>query len=222
MLGVGMGYSAAPLLRDLADSDPERYRQAVVRSAEFFNSHPYLAGLALGASVQAEYDKVPGEQVARLRTTLCSPLGALGDQVFWSGLVPALIAVTLIALSLGAGWWVVPVAFVLYAAVRLGTGWWALKTGLASGMNVAQAIAGSWLPAAARRLGPAAAFLVGAAVPVAAAWLWQAVKLEHFPLLATVVVVGLGLSARFGARVTAIRFALAALVLTLIWQWIPR
>ncbi len=222
MLGVGMGYSATPLLRELARSDPDRYKDAVVRSAEFFNAHPYLAGLALGASVRAEYEQVPGAQVARLRTTLCSPLGALGDQVFWSGLVPALISVTLIALALGAGWWTVGAAFVIYAAVRLATGWWALRTGLAAGMGVAQAIAGSWLPAAARWLGPAAAFLVGAAVPVTAAWLWHAVQLEHLPVLATVVVVGLGLSARFSAKVTAVRFALAALLLTLVWQWTIR
>ena len=68
MLGVGMGYAAEPLLKDLETSDPTRHAEAVVRSAEFFNCHPYLAGLALGATVRAEYEAVPGAQVARLRT----------------------------------------------------------------------------------------------------------------------------------------------------------
>ena len=30
----------------------------------------------------------PAPQIARLRTALCSPLGALGDELFWAGLVP--------------------------------------------------------------------------------------------------------------------------------------
>ena len=89
MLGVGMGYAAEPLLEDLKTVDPVRHGEAVVRSAEFFNCNPNLAGLALGATARAEYEAVPGTQIARLRTALCSPLGALGDELFWAGLVPA-------------------------------------------------------------------------------------------------------------------------------------
>ena len=96
MLGVGMGYAAEPLLDDLKTVDPVRHTEAVVRSAEFFNCHPNLAGLALGATTRAEYDGVPGAQIARLRTALCSPLGALGDQLFWAGLVPVLVGSTLV------------------------------------------------------------------------------------------------------------------------------
>ena len=48
MQGIGMGYAAEPLLRDLRVAEPGRYPEAVVRSAEFFNANPYLAGLALG------------------------------------------------------------------------------------------------------------------------------------------------------------------------------
>ena len=91
MLGVGMGYAAEPLLEDLKTVDPVRHGEAVVRSAEFFNCNPNLAGLALGATARAEYEAVPGPQIARLRTALCSPLGALGDELFWAGLVPALM-----------------------------------------------------------------------------------------------------------------------------------
>ena len=60
MLGVGMGYAAEPLLEDLKTVDPVRHSEAVVRSTEFFNCHPNLAGLALGAVVRAEYDALPG------------------------------------------------------------------------------------------------------------------------------------------------------------------
>src|SRR6185503_17489808 len=59
MLGVGMGYAAEPLLEDLKTVDPVRHGEAVVRSAEFFNCNPNLAGLALGATARAEYEAVP-------------------------------------------------------------------------------------------------------------------------------------------------------------------
>ena len=103
MLGVGMGYAAEPLLEDLKTVDPVRHGEAVVRSAEFFNCNPNLAGLALGATARAEYEAVPGVQIARLRTALCSPLGALGDELFWAGLVPTLVGLALAAVVLGAG-----------------------------------------------------------------------------------------------------------------------
>src|SRR4029079_3759463 len=126
MQGIGMGYAAEPLLADLRVADPVRHAAAVVRSAEFFNANPYLAGLALGASARAEYDAVPGQQVARLRTALAGPLGALGDGLFWAGILPATAGLALAAVALGARWWAVLGFLVIFNAVRLATGWWAL------------------------------------------------------------------------------------------------
>ena len=67
MIGIGMGFAAEPLLESLEDADSDRRREATARSSEFFNCHPYLAGLALGASVRAETDGVAGAQIQRLR-----------------------------------------------------------------------------------------------------------------------------------------------------------
>ena len=61
MLGVGMGYAAEPLLDDLKTIDPVRHSEAVVRSTDFFNCNPNLAGLALGATARAEYDARSGQ-----------------------------------------------------------------------------------------------------------------------------------------------------------------
>ncbi|MGH7629375.1 MAG: PTS system mannose/fructose/sorbose family transporter subunit IID [Gemmatimonadales bacterium] len=216
MLGVGMGYAAEPLLDDLKIADPQRHLEAVVRSAEFFNCNPNLAGLALGAEVRAEYDAAPGPQVARLRTALCSPLGALGDQLFWAGLVPALVGVTLALMTLGAGLWAIAAFLLAYNAVRIWTAAWSLRTGLAAGMNVAAAISRSWVPRAAAAVGPAAGFGVGLAVPLAAAW-----YLRPFPLTAGLGALGLtvlGMGAGYvgGPRYGALRYALAAVLLTLL------
>ena len=222
MLGLGMGYSAEPLLADLEQDDPERYREAVRRSASFFNCHPYLAGLALGASVRAEYDHVPGTHIERLRTALCSPLGALGDQLFWAGVLPALSAVTLIAVALGAGVWAVAGFLVVYNAVRVVTGWWALRTGLATGTRVGAVITGSWLPVAARRAGRVAAFLVGMAIPVAIHWLLGAGRLRAPLILVALALAGVAVSFIPRTRLSSARYGILLLCLILVWQWTIR
>lgn len=215
MLGLGMGYAAEPLLDGLKRVDPRRHTEAVVRSAEFFNSHPYLAGVAVGASVRAEYDGVPGEQVSRLRTALCSPLGALGDQLFWVGFVPALAGGTLAAVTLGAGWWAVGAFLIVFNIIRARTGVWALATGLKAGMRVGPAISASLLPRVAAVAMSVAAFSVGLCIPLVGHWL-----LEPFGrggLFGAVLgVVGAAASRVGGPRYTAPRFALVALVATLL------
>ena len=71
MQGVGMGVAEEPLLRDLrGGGNGTAYRSAVARGAHFFNAHPYLCGLAVGATARAEHEGVPAEQVERLRTAL--------------------------------------------------------------------------------------------------------------------------------------------------------
>lgn len=222
MLGVGMGYAAEPLLDDLRRIDPVRHTEAVVRSAQFFNSHPYLAGLALGASVRAEYDGAPGAQVSRLRTALCSPLGALGDQLFWAGLLPALIGLTLAALALGAGAWVVAAFLVVFNLVRAWTAGWALGTGLRSGMRVGAAINASLIPRAAVVAGAAAGFAVGLAAPLVAIWLAGA--LGRSELLGAVGIASAGVIASriAGPRYAAPKFALLAFGATLLFRWVTR
>ncbi|HUR94156.1 MAG TPA: PTS system mannose/fructose/sorbose family transporter subunit IID [Gemmatimonadales bacterium] len=220
MLGVGMGYAAEPLLEDLKTVDPVRHGEAVVRSTEFFNCNPNLAGLALGATVRAEYEAVPGEQIARLRTALCSPLGALGDELFWAGLVPALVGLALAGAVLGAGWWAIFGFLVLYNLVRLGTAVWALRTGLDAGMRVGAAIGGSWVPRAVARVGPLAGASVGLAVPVVAGWLLRGFGWSGAIGALAVAAVGGAVTRWFGPSLTSVRFALLAMGLLLFFRWI--
>jgi mannose PTS system EIID component len=218
MLGVGMGYAAEPLLEDLKAIDPVRHGEAVVRSAEFFNCHPNLAGLALGATARAEYEGVPGAQIVRLRTALCSPLGSMGDQLFWAGLVPSLVGFTLVALVLGASAWAILVFLLAYNLVRIWTGYWALRTGMASGMRVGTAIGGSWLPRAIEWAAPAAGFAVGLALPVVANWYLRGFGWSAAIGAAGVAVAGVALIRWFGPGLTSVRFALMAMVLLLLFR----
>jgi mannose PTS system EIID component len=218
MLGVGMGYAAEPLLEDLKAVDPVRHGEAVVRSAEFFNCNPYLAGLALGATTRAEYEAVPGPQIVRLRTALCSPLGSMGDQLFWAGLVPALVGIALIAAVLGAVWSAVVGFLLVYNAIRIWTGHWSLRVGMASGMRVGAAIASSWLPRAIEWVTPAAGFALGAVVPITAGWYLGNFGWAAAVGTAGVAVAGFALTRWFGPGLTSVRFALMAMILLLLFR----
>ena len=220
MLGVGMGYAAEPLLEDLKTVDPVRHGEAVVRSAEFFNCNPNLAGLALGATARAEYEAVPGTQIARLRTALCSPLGALGDELFWAGLVPVLMGLTLLAVVLGAGWWAIVGFLVLYNAARLATAVWALRTGLDAGMRVGSAIGASWIPRAVARIGPLAGAGVGMAIPAVAGWCLRGFGWTGVVGALAVAAVGAAVTRWFGPALTSVRFALLAMALLLFFRWL--
>ena len=221
MIGVGMGFAAQPLLEDLKSADPLRHAEASVRSADFFNSHPYLAGIALGALVRCEYDQLPGPQIARLRVALTSALGALGDQVFWAGIVPAAVGAALVGVALGAGLWWVGAILVFYLVIRIGTGIWALRTGLRSGARVGDAITQSWLRGAALRSGLAAGFLIGMAVPAVTGWLLRPLGYDTVLLAIATLAVGLVAGWKLGPRITAVKFGLGAvgLALLLAWGW---
>ena len=217
MGGIGVAFAARPLLE--ARVPVERRAEAIARSAEFFNSHPWLAGLAVGAEVRAEQDQVAPEQIRRLRTALGGPLGALGDRVIWAGIFPLLSGVAILG-SLALGW-MIPVAVVLIALlVRLEMTRWALACGLESGMQVAAVLKRSVLSRFGTSLGVAAAVAVGLAVPVFARSTIRVTGLEVPPMAV------LGLSALFlvivlraGARLPAHRLALVAGAFVLIlWQ----
>ena len=188
MLGVGMGYAAEPLLEDLKAVDPVRHGEAVVRSAEFFNCNPNLAGLALGATTRAEYEGVPGPQIVRLRTALCSPLGSMGDQLFWAGLVPALVGLTVVAVVLGAGWWAIGGFLLAYNAVRIWTGYWSLRTGMT------------------------------ALVPLVAMWYLTRFGWAGALGVAGVATAGVALTRWFGPGLTSVRFAVLAMLLLLFFR----
>jgi hypothetical protein len=162
---------------------------------------------------------VPGTQIARLRTALCSPLGALGDELFWAGLVPALVGLALVAVVLGAGWWAILGFLFLYNLVRFGTAVWALRTGLEAGMRVGAAISASWLPRAVARIGPVAGASVGFAIPVVAGWYLRGFGWTGAIGALAVAAVGAAVTRWFGPSLTSVRFALLAMGLLLFFRW---
>ena len=216
--GIGVGHAAAPMLREHFATRPvEVRRAAVARSAEFFNSHPYLAGIAVGAIVKAERDGVPGPVILRLRTALSGPLGAIGDQLIWAGEVPALIGFTL-ALVPWFGIWAVLMAVVIHNVLRFRLTSWGLDLGLREGLEIGAALQRSWLPRRAEDAQRLAAFAVGLAIPLAAWGLLAGLpRRGSFGVLAVVLFATfLAVAPATRSRVTGLRVGLALLTLALI------
>ena len=218
MLGLGVGVAEEPLLRDLKDG---QYRPAVARGARFFNAHPYLIGLAVGAAARAEHDGTPPDQIERLREALCGPLGSLGDRLVWAGWLPFLSGLTLVAVALGAGLGAVAAFLIIYNIGHVTLRWWALRAGWTHGARVSTALHHPALHKATALLGPAMAFAVGVALPVAARFL--AAPFPRWGQLGAVVTAGVAfLLLRWrGDRLSGLRVALglAAVALVVGWIW---
>jgi len=218
MLGLGVGVAEEPLLRDLADG---RYRSAVARGAHFFNAHPYMIGLAVGAAARAEHDGAAPDQIERLREALCGPLGSLGDRLVWAGWLPLLSGLSLAAIALGAGWVAVAGFLIIYNIGHVALRWWALYAGWTHGTRVSVALHNPVLQKAGALLGPAMALAVGVALPLSARFL--AAPFPRGGQLAAVVTAGLAfLALRWrGDRLNGLRLGLGlaavALVVGLIW-----
>jgi len=173
MMGVGFGHAVEPLLRTLrgrGEGGDARYREALARESRFFNGHPYLASVAIGAAARAEVDGEPPERIERLRQALCGPIGALGDRLVWAGWLPACSAIGLILLALGAQGWSVVVFLVLYNVVHVGLRVWGLRAGWRAGMRVAPTLSAPVLRRGLEVVGPLAAFAIGAALPAVLVW----------------------------------------------------
>ncbi len=216
MQGIGFGYAAEPALRDLEGGpDGARYGPALARQSRFFNSHPYLAGLAVGAAVRAEFDGEDPERIERLRVTLGAPLGSLGDRLIWASWLPACAAAGIVLVVLGAGAWSVLAFLALYNVAHMALRWWSLRAGWTLGMTVASAFQAPGLRIAGALAGPVAGLAVGFMLPFAFGWQVRGAATSTIAAAAAGALV-------FGvlARVVAARIsgaALAALVLGATW-----
>src|SRR5881396_2814798 len=210
-----------PAQTSRSPNDP-KYRPAVARGAHFFNAHPYLIGLAVGAAARAEHDGAAPDQIERLREALCGPLVSLGDRLVWAGWLPLLSGLTMAAIALGAGWIAVGAFLIVYNVGHVALRWWALQAGWTHGTRVSVALHHPVLQKAGAILSPAMGFAVGAALPLTAAYLsgpfdsWARVALA---IVAALSFVALRLR---GDRLNGLRLSLGlaavALVVAVLWQ----
>lgn len=169
MLGNGIGFSMEPALRLLPGGvhSPE-FKQALARQSRYFNAHPYLASVAVGALARAELDGEPPERIERFRTALCGPLGSVGDRLVWAGWLPFCSLVALAIFGFGGSTLEVVGGFLLlYNLGHLGLRAWGLRTGWRRGLGVASALANPVLRRGPEQIARLAALATGFALPLA-------------------------------------------------------
>ena len=217
MIGVGTAWAIQPLLRDLP---PERYRPAMRRATQFFNAHPYLAGMAIGALARVEHERVPEETIARLRQALVSPLGSVGVKLFWAGLMPAAVGV---GLTVGALTSPVPgvITFlVLYNVGHFTLRTWALREGWRKGREVSRALTARGIQRGLRLAGPVGALAVGVAIPIVGGWLARGFTLETKLSIALVAVLAVALAQWILPTFRGLRFGVFAALVALLLGWL--
>lgn len=215
MLGNGIAFCMMPLLRDLPE---ERYHAALARQARYFNAHPYLAAVAVGALARAELDREDPARIDRFRTALCGPLGSMGDQLVWAGWLPLCSLIALGAFALGAGPLAVVCIFLgIYNVGHVALRAWGLRVGLRRGMRIAPALASPLLREGPAALARISAVLAGLILPLALQRIIGPGRVLAGGV-AVVAVVGAVILARFGARATGWRAALGLLAVFVLYS----
>ena len=169
LLGNGIGFSLEPALRQMEGGiHTPQFKAALGRESRYFNAHPYLAAVAVGALARAELDGEPPERIERFRTALAGPLGSVGDRLVWAGWLPLCSTIALVAFGLGAGpLTTVGLFLLLYNAGHIALRVWGFHVGWNLGLRVASALGTPLLRRGPTHLAQAVALAAGLTLPLA-------------------------------------------------------
>lgn len=210
LTGTGFAFVILPALRRIHGDDPVALEAALRRHEGPFNSHPYLAPLAIGAVIRMEEDGEDPLVIDRFKAALRGSLGTLGDQLVWAGWRPVCLLGALALLLLGASWWVTMVTFlVLYNLGHVGVMYWGLSVGLTEGRGVAERLRGS-VRSTQPRLMAVGACLAGVVMVLIAVGGIPALGFEPGLLWGGLAVAGVIAGARLGERIR--RFAVGTVL----------
>jgi PTS system mannose-specific IID component len=212
LMGNGLGFCMEPALRLLPGGrGGDAYRQALARQCRYFNAHPYMAAIAVGALTRAELDGEAPDRIERFRTALCGPLGSVGDRLIWAGWLPFSSMLALVAFGLHfSTMFVLGLFLVVYNAGHIALRAWGLQRGLEEGLKVAAALGHPVFRRGPEMIARASALLAGVALPVALDRVIGPGKLLLSGALVAVLV-GAAVIARARGRAEGWRIALGVL-----------
>ena len=169
LMGNGLGFCMEPALRQLPGGrGGDAYRNALARQCRYFNAHPYMAAIAVGALTRAELDGESPERIERFRTALCGPLGSVGDRLIWAGWLPFSSMLALVAFGLEfPTTFVIGLFLIVYNAGHLALRAWGIQRGFQEGLKVASALGHPVFRQGPEMIARASALLAGVALPVA-------------------------------------------------------
>lgn len=92
MLGLGFCSCSIPFVRRVL-KEPAKIRDFLKRNLAFFNTHPYMAGWIIGATLKQEELALSRrgadfQQIDRFKKHLSQFMAAIGDRFFWGLLKP--------------------------------------------------------------------------------------------------------------------------------------
>lgn len=170
MQNLGRLFCLVPVARWLK-LEPSEWVDFVRRHLTTFNSNPFISPLGLGALARMEADhkrgiaRLPEGMIERFGERLSTPLGAVGDELFWAAVRPQMVLLgTLVALL--AGVWGPAVFLVGFAVWQAIYRWKTFSWGWAAGQQVASILRDRRLRVPARRAGLVAAACAGAVAVV--------------------------------------------------------
>ena len=214
MLGAGFAYCMIPLLRKRGLSG-DGLDDAVRGHMGPFNTHPYLAGLALGAVARMEDSGMDTETIERFKRAIQGSLGGLGDLLIWGAWRPATLLLALVLAWTGAPPWVpVCVFLIVYNLGHLALRWWGYSRGLQYGKDVGVRLRRAELSRLGERVFSGGALLLGILV---GAFLVSRLAAENAgPLWSLAGIAAFGLGLKFGHRVLRGTTLVLVLVITLL------
>ena len=192
LVGNGIGFCVEPALRRLPGGvGGEAYRRALARQSAYFNAHPYLAAVAVGALARMELEAMEPAKIERFRKAICGPLGSVGDLLVWAGWLPVCALLALLVFGLGASALGTVLTFLItynvgHFAVRI----WGITVGWREGMRVASALANPALRQGPHYLSGFGAILAGVALPLVVQRIVGASSVTLIEVLAGVAVGG--------------------------------
>ena len=165
MQNLGRLFCLVPVARWLKLEKSE-WPGFVRRHLGLFNSNPFISPLGLGALARLEADHKRGAQplagsmIERFSERLSTPLGAVGDELFWAAVRPQMVLLgCLVALT--AGMWGPITLVVGFTAWQALYRWKTFTWGWVSGSQVASVLRDRRLRLPAQRAGLVAAACAG-------------------------------------------------------------
>lgn len=164
---LGFAFLIYPALERKYGRDSEELADSLQQHLDFFNTHPYFAGMVAGAVAREEGgDMDRGRFLQELKRSMMGVLGSIGDGFFWATLKPLSTLIALLPALFGS-WWAPLVLLVVFNVPHLAIRWWGVGTGLSRGCRALDSLSSLSLSRAVPPLSLAVAGAAGLCAGVA-------------------------------------------------------